>query len=43
MDLGYAQIPVLLIWQSSDGINIECGKAGGVVYNSYLFLCFTGQ
>lgn len=40
MDLGYAQIPVLLIWQSSDGINIEGGKdkkGVGGVNNSSLF------
>ena len=37
MDLGYAQIPILLIWQSSDGINIEGGKGSGGVNNSSLF------
>lgn len=28
MDLGYAQILVLLIWQSLSGINIEGGERG---------------
>lgn len=44
MDLGYAQILVLLIWQSSDRINIEAGgERMGRVQRQFPFLCFMGQ
>ncbi len=38
MDLGYAQTPVLLIWQSSDRINIG-GVEEGSTTMSFFVLC----